>query len=133
MSSPTRRIMLGPEILKLLRNQEEAHATESTAAVDETKPVVDETKPAVLEARAALAQAIKNRADTSVGAYCFLSNGRHINSVATAELNLRLVLHNPCNHLPSAAAPAAAAALAAALAAEPADAPSATSGPNPEA
>jgi hypothetical protein len=119
--------MFGPDFLALLRRQEEKHATESATGVDETKPVVDETKPAVLEARAALARATAYRADISVGAYSFSSNGRHISSCADAIANLRLVLCDPCNHLPSVAP------VAAELAAEPADAPSATSGPNPEA
>jgi len=119
-STPFRPEMMGAHIRALILQQQQQEATEPAYAVDETKP-------AVLEARAALAQAIKNRADITVGAYCFLSNGRHINSVATAEVNLRHVLRDPCNHLPPVAP------VAAELAAEPADAPSATSEPNPEA
>jgi hypothetical protein len=97
--------MLGPSFVAMLRKHEEERAAE-----EKPTPAIDETKPAVIEARAALARATANRADISVGAYSFPSNGRHITSCADAEANLAAVLSDPSNHLPAAAAAAAAAA-----------------------
>jgi hypothetical protein len=91
--------MLGPSFVEMLRKHEEERAAE-----EKPKPVVDETKPAVIEARAALKQTIANRADISVGAYSFNSNGRRITSCADAIANLAAVLSDPSNHLPAAAA-----------------------------